>query len=56
MTLSVDPRLLAVYRDHGWRIAAGDYTLSLGASSRDFAQTTHASQPATDLPADYRGQ
>jgi beta-glucosidase len=56
VTLSVDPRLLAVYRDHGWRIAAGDYTLSLGASSRDFAQTAQASLPATDLPADYRGQ
>ena len=37
VTLTVDPRLLATWDDkaHGWSVAAGDYIVTLGASSRD---------------------
>ncbi|CAN5194016.1 beta-glucosidase [soil metagenome] len=39
VALTVDPRLLATWDDkaHGWSVAAGDYTVTLGASSRDTA-------------------
>jgi beta-glucosidase len=56
VSLSIDPRLLAVYRDHGWRIGAGDYTVSLGASSRDLTQSATLALPARALPADYSGE
>ena len=54
VTLTVDPRLLAVY-DKGWRIKAGTYTVSLAASSRDIEQTARVGLAAAELPADYRG-
>ena len=53
VTVGVDPRLLAVYKD-GWQIKAGDYTVSLGASSRDFATTAALTLEAQSLPATYR--
>ena len=52
--LSIDPRLLAVYKD-GWQIKAGSYTVSLGASSRDIQQTTDLTLAAATLPATYNG-
>jgi beta-glucosidase len=54
VTLTVDPRLLAVY-DKGWRIRAGTYIVSLAASSSDIQQTAKVALPATVLPASYRG-
>jgi beta-glucosidase len=54
VTLDVDPRLLAVYRK-GWRIEAGRYTVFLGASSRDIAQTNEVVLSGAALPAGYRG-
>jgi beta-glucosidase len=52
VTLTVDPRLLAVWNEkaHGWSVAAGDYTLSLGASSRDTAAKTDVAVAARSLP------
>ena len=35
VTLTVDPRLLAVYDGGSWKIAGGTYEVMLGASSRD---------------------
>jgi len=55
VTVTVDPRLLAVYHD-GWNIKAGSYTAALGASSRDIAQTAHFTLDAATLPAAYRGE
>ena len=48
VTLSVDPRLLAVWdaKAHGWSVAAGDYDLSLGASSAEASVKTTVSLPA----------
>ncbi len=54
LTLTVDPRLLAVYKN-GWDIKAGTYTVSLGGSSRDIAQTVDVTLPASQLPASYKG-
>ncbi len=54
VTLTIDPRLLAVY-NKGWEIKAGSYTVSLAASSRDIEQTTKVNLVAADLPAGYRG-
>ena len=55
VSLSVDPRLLATYKA-GWHIAAGTYTVSLGASSRDIKATAPVVLAARDLPASYRGK
>jgi len=54
VSLTVDPRLLALFRDGAWRIAAGRYHVSLGASSRDFSETVAVDLPARTLPADWR--
>ena len=54
VTLTVDPRLLAVY-NKGWRIKAGNYTVSLAASSRDIEQTATVGLAATVLPPSYHG-
>jgi len=52
VTLTVDPRLLAVWdaKAHGWSVAAGDYTIALGASSRDLAARANVAVPAAALP------
>ena len=54
VTLTVDPRLLAVY-NKGWTIKAGTYTVSLASSAVDIAQTAQVSLAASTLPAGYRG-
>jgi beta-glucosidase len=56
VTLSVDPRLLAMFRGGQWNIAPGAYRVSLGASSRDVRQTVTVSLPARRLPASWRPQ
>jgi beta-glucosidase len=50
--LTVDPRLLAVWdaKAHGWSVAAGDYTVTLGASSRDPAAKANVAVAAQALP------
>ena len=53
VTLTVDPRLLAVYTK-GWTIKAGTYTVSLASSAADIAQTAQVSLVASTLPAGYR--
>ncbi|KRA74014.1 beta-glucosidase [Caulobacter sp. Root656] len=52
VTLTVDPRLLATWDDkaHGWSVAAGSYTVALGASSRDTAAKTDVAVAARSLP------
>jgi beta-glucosidase len=52
VTLSVDPRLLATWDDkaHGWSVAAGSYTVALGASSRDTAAKADVTVAARSLP------
>ena len=52
VTLVVDPRLLAVWdeKTHGWSVAAGDYTVTLGASSRDTAAKADVAVAARSLP------
>lgn len=35
VTLTIDPRLLAMYKDHTWNIAAGEYQILLAKSSID---------------------
>ncbi len=55
VTVTIDPRLLAVY-SQGWRIEAGSYTVSLGASSRDIKQTAKVELVEASLPASYRGR
>jgi beta-glucosidase len=52
VTLKVDPRLLAVWDEkaHGWSVAAGDYTVTLGASSRDTAARADVAVAAQSLP------
>ncbi|HWW25615.1 MAG TPA: beta-glucosidase, partial [Caulobacter sp.] len=52
VSLSVDPRLLATWNDqaHGWSVAAGDYTVSLGASSRDTAAKAQVALTAQSIP------
>ena len=53
VSLKVDPRLLAVWSDkaHGWSVAAGDYVVTLGASSRDTAAKVDVAVAAQSLPA-----
>ncbi len=52
VVLAVDPRLLATWNDkaHGWSVAAGDYTVTLGASSRDSAAKAQVALPAQSIP------
>jgi beta-glucosidase len=52
VTLTVDPRLLATWDDkaHGWSVAAGSYTIALGASSRDTAAKADVMVAARSLP------
>ncbi|MBC7666994.1 MAG: beta-glucosidase [Gemmatimonadaceae bacterium] len=50
--LAVDPRLLATWdsKAHGWSVAAGDYTVTLGASSRDTAAKVDVAVAAKAIP------
>jgi beta-glucosidase len=52
VNLKVDPRLLAVWdeKDHSWSVAAGDYTVTLGASSRDTAAKADVAVAARSVP------
>ncbi|HEY2661757.1 MAG TPA: beta-glucosidase [Caulobacteraceae bacterium] len=51
VTLTIEPRLLATFDGaRGWSIAAGDYEVSLGASSRDFSASAPVSLSAKALP------
>jgi beta-glucosidase len=54
--VDIDPRLLATFDAvrRAWRIAAGTYTLSIGASSRDLRESTSVTLPAVTLPANWR--
>jgi beta-glucosidase len=54
VTITVDPRLLAVAQQGEWRIAAGDYQVMLGFSSRDIAATTNVRLEERTLPASWR--
>lgn len=54
VSVSVDPRLLAMYCDNSWRIAAGEYHVLLGASSADIRQTVRVKIAARTLPGDWR--
>lgn len=58
VTLTVDPRLLAVWDDkaHGWSIAAGQYDIALGSSSRALASTAQVTLAARSLPVSPAGQ
>jgi beta-glucosidase len=49
--LRVDPRLLAVFVDHEWRIAAGTYKVTIGGSAADTAGQTSVSLAARSWPA-----
>lgn len=56
LSLDVDPRLLATFDEgaHAWRIAPGDYTLMLGASSADLRSNMTVNLPAVTLPSNWR--
>lgn len=56
VTLTVDPRLLATWDKaaHGWHVAAGEYRVMLGASSRDIKETVTVRLPERRLPAGWR--
>ena len=56
VTLKVDPRLLAVYdtANRRWRVAAGQYKVMLGASSRDIKETVTVNRPEPTMPASWR--
>ena len=54
--LDVDPRLLATFDDarHQWRIAGGQYRISLGASSADLRSAASVTLSPATLPANWR--
>ena len=56
LSLDVDPRLLATFDEgaHAWRIAPGNYTLMLGASSADLRSNMTVNLPAVTLPSNWR--
>ena len=56
-SVTVDPRLLATFSSaaKGWTIAAGEYEVMLGASSRDLKTTTTVKLNQEHLPANARG-
>ena len=58
VTLTVDPRLLATYDSAAqvWRIAPGDYEISLGASSRSLTSHATVTLAARTLPATWPGR
>ncbi|HJV42496.1 beta-glucosidase [Caulobacter sp.] len=58
VTLTVDPRLLAVWDEkaHGWSIAAGQYDVALGSSSRALSSTAQVTLAARSLPVSPAGK
>ncbi|WP_454717491.1 beta-glucosidase [Caulobacter segnis] len=52
VTVTVDPRLLATWdgKAHGWSIAAGQYDIALGSSSRALSSTAQVTLAARSLP------
>ncbi|PIB95645.1 beta-glucosidase [Caulobacter sp. X] len=52
VTMTVDPRLLASWDDkaHGWSIAAGQYDIALGSSSKTLVATTPVTLAGAKLP------
>lgn len=52
VVLTIDPRLLATWNEkaHGWSVAAGDYAITLGASSRETAARTQVAVSARSIP------
>ena len=59
--ITVDPRLLSVWDDGsqsgegpGWLRRDGDYTVSVGYSSRDMAETAYVSLPERHLPPEWK--
>jgi len=55
VAVQVDPRLLATWDEgrHQWRIAAGNYEVIVGASSRDIAQKVRIRVPERVLPVGW---
>ena len=53
VTVSVDPRLLATFSGGQWHVAAGEYKVLLGASSRDIRDTATVRLSARTLPAGW---
>jgi beta-glucosidase len=58
VSLTVDPRLLSVWdaKAHGWSVAAGDYDVSLGASSRALSVTSTVTLKAQAMPVSPRAR
>jgi hypothetical protein len=54
--LDVDPRLLATWDEkaHGWKVAAGDYEVQLGASSAAITARATAAVAAQTVPVGLR--
>ncbi|GGA08749.1 beta-glucosidase family protein [Dyella caseinilytica] len=51
MTLTIDPRLLAVFnaQAHQWQVAAGSYPIQVGHSSRDFVLNRNVTVTAANI-------
>jgi beta-glucosidase len=54
VSLTVDPRLLAMFQRGQWNVASGAYRVMLGASSSDIRQTVTVSLPSRQLAAGWR--
>lgn len=54
VSIEVDPRLLATFSHNQWHIAAGQYRVMLGASSRDLRQTATVRLAALTMPDSWR--
>ena len=54
--VEVDPRVLATFDEanHAWQIAAGKYTVTLGASSLDLRSNTSINLTGVTLPSNWR--
>jgi beta-glucosidase len=53
VSLTVDPRLLAVWDGGAWKIAGGAYKVMLARSARDIGETVTVQVPARTLPAGW---
>ena len=58
VSVAVDPRLLAVWDlgNPGWTRAEGTYTVSVGESSREIADSVEIALPAAHLSPHWRPQ
>jgi beta-glucosidase len=56
VSVTIDPRLLARWdeKNHGWRIAAGTYTISLAQSAAETSESSSIVLPERILPVDWR--